>query len=175
MFGLKRNYTNRLDAVERGGKAGFHRINIGVLCGLYDFRYEAICLAYHLSYLMKHFWKTKFSISFPRITDMIGDFSVPYLLSDKHLVQLICTFRLIFPDIGITLSTRESPQLRDHLIKLGITQISAESNTSPGGYTDGNAEKQFETSDHRSIEEIIAVLNKNGFDAVTKDWDKSLC
>tara|TARA_A100001015_G_scaffold202259_1_gene225876 strand:- start:1107 stop:2216 length:1110 start_codon:yes stop_codon:yes gene_type:complete len=174
LSGIKRQYKKRLDAVEAGAKAGFFRINLGILCGLYDWRYDAIALAHHINYLQKKYWKTKFAVSFPRINEMIGEFKVGYQTNTIQLVQMICAFRLIFPDITITLSTREPAVLRDKLIHLGITQISAESNTSPGGYSTCSSEKQFEISDERSLDEIKNVLLKNNFEPVMKDWDKSL-
>lgn len=171
--GKKKNFSYRLDTPERGGEAEFYRINIGALMGLYDWRYEAMAVAFHLHYLQKHYWKTKYSVSFPRIRDMVGKFTQDYDLSDAELVQLICAFRLIFPDCGITLSTREAPRLRDHLIPLGITTMSAESNTAPGGYSGHeNTEKQFEISDHRSLEEIKTLLLGRGYEPVMKDWDR---
>ena len=174
LSGIKRQYKKRLDAVEAGAKAGFYRINLGILCGLYDWRYDAIALAHHIDYLTKHYWKTKFAVSFPRINDMIGEFSVSYQTPNMALVQLITAFRLIFPDITITLSTREPADLRDKLIHLGITQLSAESNTSPGGYSSCDSEKQFEISDERSLNSIKKMLLKNNFEPVMKDWDSVL-
>ncbi len=171
--GKKKNFTYRLDTPDRGGKAGFYRLNIGALMGLYEWQYEAIALGFHLDYLQKTYWKTKYSVSFPRIRNMVGDFTPQYELSDGELAQLFCAFRLVFPDIGITLSTRESAQLRDHLFKLGVTTVSAESNTAPGGYSGKeNTEAQFEISDHRSLEEIKHILLENGFEPVMKDWDR---
>ena len=141
---------------------------------MYDWRYDAIALAHHIDYLSKTYWKTKFAVSFPRINDMVGEFKVGYQTNTMAIVQLICAFRLIFPDITITLSTREPAELRDKLIHLGITQISAESNTSPGGYSTCESEKQFEISDERSLTEIKKMLLANKFEPVMKDWDKSL-
>ena len=173
-FGLKRNFNNRLDAVEKGAKAGFYNINIGSLLGLYDWRYEAFAMAEHLDYLTKKYWKAKYSISFPRIQEMIGTFHEPYPISDKHLTQLIIAFRLAYPDLGITLSTREPKSLRDNLAPLGITTMSAESSTSPAGYSAGNYEEQFQTNDNRSLDSIISMLKSKNLDPVIKDWDMSL-
>jgi 2-iminoacetate synthase len=170
LAGKKKNFKHRLDAAEAGGRAGFYRINIGALIGLYEWQYEAIALANHLSYMQKKYWKSKYSISFPRIQKMVGQFNPKYIISNSEFVQLICAFRLIFPDIGITLSTRESAELRDQLIPLGITTMSAESKTEPGGYSGKTAEKQFETSDNRSLDEIKTLLIKKGYDPVLKDW-----
>ncbi|MFC1616654.1 2-iminoacetate synthase ThiH [Candidatus Margulisiibacteriota bacterium] len=171
LSGKKRDYDYRFDTPERAGKAGFYRINLGVLLGLYDWRYEALKLANHVDYLQKKYWQTKFSISIPRIQDMGQAFKSPHPVSDSDLVQLICAFRLVFPDLGITLSTREPAELRDHLLKLGITTISAESSTAPGGYTNKNNSEQFKVSDYRSLTEIKKLLQNNDFEPVMKDWD----
>ena len=172
LFGLKKNYENRLFAVEEAGRAGFNAINLGVLLGLYDWRYDAIVLAYHISFMMKYYWKSQYSVSFPRIKDMIGQFKVNYPVSDADLLQIICAFRLCFPNIGITLSTREPKMLRDSLFDLGITTISAESKTSPGAYSaELLAESQFEISDSRTLEEITKVLDQKGIEPVFKDWE----
>lgn len=169
--GKKKNYTNRLLKAEDGARAGFYRMNIGALLGLYHWEYDAIATAYHLDYLQKHYWRTKYSVSFPRIQKMVGEFQTDHDVPNTAIVQFICAFRLCFPDVGITLSTREPAQLRDNFIKFGITQMSAESHTEPGGYSGSDAEKQFEISDSRSLSEIKEMLAKNGFEAVMKDWD----
>ena len=170
--GKKRRFDYRLETPERGARAGMYRINVGALFGLYEWRYEALVLAHHVHYLMKHHWQSKYSVSFPRIRDMIGPFTPAYEVPDTALVQLITAFRLLFPDLGITLSTREPAHLRDNLIKLGVTQVSAESNTSPGGYSlDSEAEEQFSISDTRDLAAITSLLQKSGYEAVMKDWE----
>ena len=174
LFGKKRLFDHRLNATEEGAKAGFYRINLGALLGLYDFRFEALALASHLDYLQKRYWKTKYGISFPRIKEMVGGiFDARYPVDDATFVQLICAFRMVYPDLTITLSTREESLLRDHIIPLGITTMSAESDTSPGGYSHQNEEKQFEISDDRSLNEIKSVLRSKGYDPVMKDWDRA--
>lgn len=171
LFGLKKDYSNRLDASERGARAGFYKIGLGALLGLHDWRYDSIALAQHLGYMRKHYWQTKYSVSFNRINDMFGEFTPEYGVSDSNLVQLITAFRLVFPDLSITMSTREPQALRDNLIPLGITTMSAESNTAPGGYSGQEEEKQFEISDERSLDEIKALLQSKGYEPVVKDWD----
>jgi 2-iminoacetate synthase len=170
--GLKSRFQHRLDATDYGGRAGFYRLNIGALLGLYDWRWDALALAQHAHYLQRAYWQTKVMISMPRIRHTYGGFSSIYPVTDADLVQFICAFRMVFPDAGLSLSTREPAILRDHLIPLGITQMSAESNTSPGGYTIGDEEPQFEISDHRPLEEVTAMLQKKGYDVVMKDWNR---
>ncbi len=170
--GLKSRFQHRLDATDYGGRAGFYRLNIGALLGLYDWRWDALALAQHAHYLQRAYWQTKVMISMPRIRHTYGGFSSIYPVTDADLVQFICAFRMVFPDAGLSLSTREPAILRDALIPLGITQMSAESNTSPGGYTIGDEEPQFEISDHRPLEEVTAMLQKKGYDVVMKDWNR---
>lgn len=173
LSGKKRLFDHRLDAPDRGGEAGFYKINIGSLLGLYDWRYEAIAMSHHLNYLQKTYWKTKFALSLPRIQKMIGGYNPPFKVTDQDLVQLICAFRLTFPDLAISLSTREPAELRNNLFPLGITDMSAESHTEPGGYAGSDAVEQFEISDNRQLSEIKAILNAQNYDVALKDWDKT--
>lgn len=168
--GQKKDFHYRLDAPEKGAKAGFFRLNLGSLLGLYDWRYDTLAMANHLHYLKKKYWKLKYGVSFPRINDMGNDFTVEFEVTDHDVVQFICALRMVFPDIHINLSTRESATLRNHLLKLGITMMSAESHTNPGGYSGDTSEKQFEISDSRSIDEIKTLLATSGYEPVTKDW-----
>lgn len=174
LAGKKKHYAKRLQALEYGAKAGFHKINIGALLGLYAWRYEALALAAHLDYLKKTYWRSQYTISFPRIQEMFGEYNPAYDVRDQDLVQLICAFRLCFPDLGISLSTRESATLRDNLVGLGITQMSAESNTAPGGYSGMDSESQFDIADHRPLPLIQDMLKRKGYDPVVKNWDKVL-
>lgn len=170
--GKKRDFRWRLEGPDRGGAAGFRRIGLGALLGLADWRTEAFFVALHAQYLMRTYWRTQVSISFPRLRPASGSFQPLYTISDADLVQILAALRLFLPDAGFTLSTRETPSLRDHLIPLGITQMSAGSRTDPGGYTmGGNAEAQFEVSDSRSPSEVIEVIRQKGYEPVWKDWD----
>jgi len=170
--GRKRNFQWRLEAPDRGGEAGFRRIGLGALLGLGNWRTEAFFLALHSRYLMQRFWKSQISISFPRLRPAAGAFQPQHPVSDRQFVQLLTALRMTLPDVGFTLSTRETPELRDHLIPLGITSMSAGSRTEPGGYTLGNeAEAQFEVADHRSPEAVAEVIRRKGYEPVWKDWD----
>ena len=173
LSGKKRRFDYRLDTADRAARAGVYRLNVGALLGLSDWKFEAIALVDHLKYLYKMYWQTQFSISFPRITSIFDGTRQLFPVTDRQLVQLVCAFRCLFPDLGITLSTRESAQLRDGLLHLGITDMSAESMTSPGAYTGIDAEPQFSISDHRSLSDIQSVLSSRGIDSVVKDWDRS--
>ncbi len=175
--GRKRNFRWRLETPDRGGEAGFRRLGLGALLGLANWRVEAFCMALHSRYLMRKYWQSQVSISFPRLRPAAGGFQPQHPVSDLEFVQLLTALRLFLPDVGFTLSTREPAALRDNLIPLGITSISAGSRTDPGGYTMGNqgsvAEAQFEIADHRSPEAVAEVIRQKGYDPVWKDWDEA--
>src|SRR6184192_4734924 len=196
--GPKRDFNWRLDCAERGYDAGFRRIGIGALFGLAPWREEAIALAAHLEYLLKRCWKSSLTVSVPRLRPAAGEFRPHFPMSDRDLIQLVCALRVTFPQVGIVLSTSEPAALRDLLIKIGITMMSAGSHTEPGGYTGQGREKvhrtvhgrimppeispsepdiatsQFEIGDTRSPQEIAAVLRRDGMEPVWKDWDAAL-
>jgi 2-iminoacetate synthase len=196
--GPKRDFDWRLDCPERGYDAGFRRIGIGALFGLAPWREEAIALAAHVDYLLKRCWQAQISVSLPRLRPAAGGFQPAYTMSDRELAQLICALRISFPQLGIVLSTRERASLRDALVPLGVTMMSAGSHTEPGGYTrqgvddlhltvrgrivapefdeglDRLATGQFEISDERSPREIAAALRRFGLEPVWKDWDQAL-
>ena len=143
--GPKKNFDWRLETPERAYAAGFRRLGLGALYGLADWRFEALSLAAHADYLLRHCWKAQLTISLPRLRPCAGEFEPLTHLSDRELAQLICAFRLMFPDVGIVLSTRETPKLRDGLIPLGVTMMSAGARTEPGGYTGAGREKIHHT------------------------------
>jgi len=199
--GPKRDFDWRLETAERAYAAGFRRLGIGALYGLSDWRAEAIAIAAHASYLLRHCWKAQITISLPRLRPCAGEFEPPTELSDRNLVQLLCALRLFLPDVGLVLSTREPAKLRDGLIPLGVTLMSAGSHTEPGGYTGAGAQNihltqrgriveltdgasewstsrratgQFEIADDRSPEEIAEVISRLGYEPVWKDWDAVL-
>lgn len=173
--GKKRNYDWRLGAPDRGGEAGMRKIGIGALLGLHDnWQSEALSLAAHATGMTRRLWRSEISVSLPRLRPAAGGFVPQNPVDDKQLVQLICALRLTLPDVGITLSTRESAELRDALIPLGITTVSAGSSTEPGGYTTPDlSDPQFEVSDHRSAAEVATALRAAGYDPVWKDWQRN--
>ena len=150
--GPKKNFDWRLETAERGYAAGFRRLGIGALLGLADWRFEALCVAAHADYLLRNCWKAQLTISLPRLRPCAGEFQPLTHISDRELAQLICAFRLMFPDVGLVLSTREPAKLRDGLIPLGITMMSAGSHTEPGGYTGAGKEKIHHTERGRIVE-----------------------
>jgi len=180
--GNKSNFNYRLATPDRLGKAGIHKMGLGVLIGLEDWRTDCFYTALHLNYLEKTYWQTKYSISFPRLrpievgtTDNTALKSFATYMSDKELVQLICAYRLFNEEVELSMSTRESEKFRNHIIKLGITSISAGSKTNPGGYAvEPQSLEQFEISDERSPQEIAQMIRQQGYEPVWKDWDHAL-
>ncbi|MFM2082459.1 MAG: 2-iminoacetate synthase ThiH, partial [Verrucomicrobiota bacterium] len=150
--GPKKNFDWRLETPERAYAAGFRRLGIGALFGLADWRIEALSVAAHADFLLRNCWKAQVTISLPRLRPCAGEFQPLTLLSDRELVQLVCAFRLMFPDVGLVLSTREPAKLRDGLFPLGITMASAGSHTEPGGYTGAGKEKIHQTVRGKIVE-----------------------
>lgn len=180
--GKKSNFDYRLETPDRLGQAGVYKIGLGVLIGLEDWRTDCFFTAAHLDYLEKIYWQTKYSISFPRLRPIeVGTQenssmkSFTAFMSDKELVQLICAYRIFNEEVELSISTRENEKFRNHIIKLGITSMSAGSKTNPGGYAvEPQSLEQFEISDERSPKEIAAIIKQQGYEAVWKDWDRSL-
>lgn len=173
--GRKKDMAWRLNAQDRGAKAGFSIIGVGALLGLDDPRTDAFFTALHAAYLMKYYWRSHITISFPRIRAAAGCDIDLAPVSDKTFVQLITATRIILRDVGIIVSTRETSEFRNNLIGLGVTQMSAGSATEPGGYTAKNiSESQFKIEDDRSVRDFSAAVESKGYEAVTKDWDKLL-
>jgi len=171
--GKKSDFRYRLETPDRLGKAGIHKIGLGCLLGLEDWRTDTWSVALHLAYLEKQYWKSRFSMSFPRLRPNAGGFQPNMEISDRELLQVICAFRLLNQEVELSLSTRETPTFRDHVFKLGVTAMSAGSKTEPGGYAvHTKALEQFEVSDQRSPIEIVDMLRDKQYEAVWKDWDK---
>lgn len=170
--GPKRIYRNRLDAPERACRAGMSGVTIGALLGLDNWREEAFFTALHAEYLQRNYPDVEIGISAPRMRPHVGSYEPEYPVNDAELVQIILAYRLFLPRAGITLSTREKAKMRDSLLPLGITKMSAGSLTSVGGYseTTDTGDAQFEISDDRSVEEITSMLRSKGFQPVFCDW-----
>lgn len=172
--GKKSNFDFRLETPDRVGTAGIHKIGLGVLLGLEDWRTDSFFNALHLDYLQKTYWQTKYAVSFPRLRPAEGVIEPNFIMDDTDLTQLICAYRLWSEDLEISMSTRENEKFRDNIIPIGITSMSAGSKTNPGGYVvDPQSLEQFEISDERSASEIAKVISSRGYEPVWKDWDKS--
>jgi len=194
VFGPKKDFDWRLDCAERGHEAGFRRIGIGALFGLWEWRDEALALAAHLEHLQRTCWRSQITVSLPRLRPAAGDFEPRHPLPDREFIQLLCAFRLAFPAVGIVLSTREPGRLRDVVAPLGVTMMSAGSHTEPGGYTGQGKEAlhvtvrgrpvegtggeaatgQFAISDERDAAAVGKTLKTMGLDPVWKDWDQAI-
>ena len=173
--GKKRNYDWRLSALDRGAAAGMRRLGVGALLGLNDdWRADAIAVGAHARALIRRWWRCEVSVAVPRLRPAAGGYEPADPVSDADLVQLICALRLALPDVGLSLSTREPPALRDALVPLGVTTMSAGSHTEPGGYAaETDAEPQFAVSDERSPAAVAAHLRAAGYDPVWKDWQRT--
>jgi 2-iminoacetate synthase len=193
--GPKRDFDWRLECPERAYAAGFRRIGIAALFGLRDWRSEAIALAEHLEYLLRKCWRAQLTVSLPRLRPAAGGFQPRFTFSDRELLQVLCAFRVTFPQVGIVLSTRESAEFMDLLMPFGVTMMSAGSRTEPGGYTGqgtqslhltvkgrittvncngSKAEGQFEIEDSRSPLEVAEAIRARGLEPVWKDWDSAI-
>lgn len=168
--GPKANYAWRLNAMDRAMKAGIDDVGIGVLFGLYDYRFEVLALLYHCIHLEKRFGVGPHTISVPRIKPALNTplfFHNPYAVSDEDFKKLVAVLRLAVPYTGMILSTRESPAFRDEILSLGISQISAGSRTSPGAYSEEkdnvSSSGQFLLDDNRTLKEIIKNIIQKGF------------
>lgn len=168
--GPKRDYRFRLDAPERGCRAGMRSVNIGALLGLFDWRREAFLAGLHADYLQRNYPDVEISISPPRMRPHLGGFQPAVNVTDRNLVQYVTAFRLFMHRGGVTLSTREIAQLRDNMIKLGVTKMSGGACTAVGGRSHYDETGQFEIADERSVEEVAKMLYDNGYQPVYKDW-----
>ncbi|MFK5927619.1 MAG: 2-iminoacetate synthase ThiH [Desulfuromusa sp.] len=173
-YGPKSDYHYRLNAPERAGIAGLRRIGIGSLLGLGNCLSDVFYSGLHALYLARKFWRTQVTLSFPRLCPAEGGFQPNTIVDDRQLTQFICALRLLIPDAGLVLSTRENAELRNNLLPLGITQMSAGSCTAPGGYGEDNHDaEQFAISDQRSPAEVENFLKSHGYEAIWKDWDSA--
>lgn len=169
--GPKKNYLFRLDAPERACKEKIRSVNIGSLLGLNNWRIESFMTGLHAKYLQDKYPDVDVSVSLPRIRPHVGVFEDVCEVNDKSLVQIMLAIRLFKPSIGITISTREKQELRDNLIPLGVTKMSAGVSTEVGGHTSEDHDtSQFEISDKRSVEEIREAILAKGYHPVFKDW-----
>lgn len=171
--GMKSFYDWRLNGYDRMGRAGVHKIGLGVLIGLEDWRTDVTYMARHLRYLQQHYWRTRYSINFPRMCPSETGYQPNVVMTDRELAQLTFAFRIFDHDADISYSTREDPAFRQNMMQLGVTSMSAGSQTEPGGYAScPDALEQFEVTDHRSPAAVSEAIRKGGYDVVWKDWDR---
>lgn len=173
LSGIKSDYDFRYHAPARAAAGGIRTISMGILLGLADVSADLLALYQHLQSMGKNFPGVEYSLSFPRLQPIKDVTFAQSTIDDKTFLKIICMTRILFPRVGINLSTRERPQLRDNLLALGITRMSAGSNTSVGGYTLISQEEQdpqFDIEDARSVRQIVELLKKRNFDPVFTDW-----
>jgi 2-iminoacetate synthase len=173
--GKKSNFSYRLQTPERLGNAKVHKIGLGVLLGLENWRVDSFFTGLHLTYLERKFWQTKFSVSFPRIRPNESCFEPNVHLTDKNLLQLICAYRIFNETVELSLSTRENIEFRNNAFKIGITTMSAGSKTEPGGYAlASHALEQFTIDDSRTPQQVARMISQAGYEVVWKDWFKNI-
>jgi len=173
LSGYKKDYDFRYATPYRAAEAGIRQISLGILLGLSDPAQDLFALYQHLRELEISFPGVEYSVSFPRLRTVKAEVLASCDIDDVQFVKIIALTRLLFPRVGINLSTREEPNLRDHLLEIGITRMSAGSNTSVGGYTlleEQAQDPQFDIKDERSVKEIVQLLKAKNFDPVFTDW-----
>ena len=175
--GKKQDFLWRLEASDRIGQAGIDKIGIGALLGLGDWRVDSAMTALHGKLIQQHYWQSRVSIAFPRLRSCEGNntggnaLTNSKLPNERDLLQLICAHRLFNPQAELSLSTRESAAFRDGVMPLGITSMSAASQTQPGGYSEPSlALNQFDIDDNRSVPEVLNAIAMKGLEPVWKDW-----
>lgn len=174
LSGPKADMAYRLETPDRLGRAGLKKVGLGALYGLSDWRTDAWFTGLHLRDLERRFWRTKYSISFPRLRPHAGGDIAVTPFDERNLVQAVCAFRLLSSEVELSLSTRESPAFRNRAFRLGFTSMSAGSRTNPGGYAvEPESLEQFAIDDGRSPDEVSAYLRSQGYEAVWKDWDST--
>jgi 2-iminoacetate synthase len=173
LAGRKTDFRWRLDAPERGARAGFRAVNIGALLGLAEPRRDIFLTGLHGRWLADTFLDTEVSLSLPRFNRTGTAFEPTSVVDDRTFVQFMTALRLFLPRAGITISTRESASFRDRLLHLGATRYSAYSRTGVGGYATAEDpdSRQFEITDTRTVNEVIAAIVAGGCQPVFKDWD----
>ena len=172
--GRKKDYDYRLNVMDRAMEAGFEDVGIGALLGLYDYKYDVLAAIAHSQHMYKKFGSHAHTISVPRLRPAYGSplKEAPHTVSDMEFKKIVAIYRLSVPCAGVVVSTREGAGLRDEVVHIGASQISAGSKTEPGGYADevrsqksevrSRVVEQFSTNDHRSMEEMIASILRRG-------------
>lgn len=164
--GPKGDYSRQLFAMDRAFEAGLDDVGLGVLFGLYDYRFELLALITHADYLQKRYGVGPHTISVPRFRPAATvEMSAMKPVSDRNFLKLIAILRIAIPYAGIIITTRESAEIREKAFNIGVTQTSAASCTSPGGFgkIHTGEPEQFELSDKRSLDEIAISVMKQGY------------
>ncbi len=174
LAGHKRIFPYRVNAQERALKGGMRGVGFGALLGLDDFRKDAFATGYHAYLLQRKYPHAEIAFSCPRLRPIINNDRInPMDVHETQLLQVVCAYRLFMPFAGITISTRECARVRDNLVNIAATKISAGVSTGVGEHIEDNEKKgddQFEISDGRSVEEVYDALLKNGLQPVMNDY-----
>lgn len=174
--GPKRDYDYRVGTQLRAGRAGFRTLGVAFLLGLADWRLEAASLGAHALYLMKECYRSKVQFAFPRITPVSDGFQPACPVNEAELEQMMLAFRIVFPECGMTVSTREAPEFRDRIVQSAADNMSAGSRVTPGGYAvlaDRDV-AQFTLNDSRSPAEVYSAIRLHGQQVVFKTWDNRI-
>ena len=169
--GPKDDFRFRLEAPDRAAGQGMRTITVGALMGLGQPLRETFFTGLHARSLQKTYPRAEVSVSFPRIRPLAGEFTPPYQVDDGRFVQAIVAMRLFLKTVGITISTRESGRLREALLPLGVTKMSAGVSTAVGGRSGNPSTAQFEIADNRSVEQMKSALLSHGYQPVMQDWN----
>lgn len=177
--GPKKDFLFRLGAPERAARAGVRAVNVAALLGLDDWRRDVFFTGLHAWWLRRRYPHLEIGVSLPRLRPCKGDENLTYTprtVEDRHLVQALLALRIFLPEVGITISTRESASFRDQLVPLGVTRLSAGVTTAVGGHVVQDEENvpQFAISDDRSVDAVAAMLQGKGYQPVYKDWEPLL-
>ncbi len=174
--GPKRDYAYRLEAPTRAVQGGMYSVNVGALLGLNTLENDGFCTGLHAWWLQRQHQGVEVGLSVPRMCPHEGNFAVPHALDDRRFVQYITAVRCFLPRVGITVSSRENAFMRDHVVSLGVTRVSAGVSTMVGGRaTDSGETGQFDIADERSVAQMTEALASHGYQAVLKDWQSVVC
>ena len=173
LSGYKKDYDFRYETPRRAAEGGMRQINMGILLGLSDVGTDLLALYEHLRIMERSYPGVEYGVSFPRLRAIKDQEFARCDVDDTTFIKIICLTRILFPRVGINLSTREEPQLRNNILELGITRMSAGSNTSVGGYSlleEEQQDPQFDIKDERSVADVVTLLKNKNFDPVFTDW-----
>ena len=180
LLGHKRVWPYRFDAQERALMGGMRGVAFSALLGVSDFRKDALASALHVYYLQRKYPHAEMSLSCPRLRPIINNDKInPMDVHEKQLCQIICAYRIFLPFVGITVSSRESAQFRNGIVKIAATKVSAGVSTGIGDHeskyngkeTDGvQGDEQFEIDDNRSLTKMYEDISDEGLQPVLNDY-----
>lgn len=180
LMGHKRVWPYRFDAQERALHGGMRGVAFSALLGLSDFRKDALASALHVYYLQRKYPQAEMSLSCPRLRPIINNDKIsPMDVGEKQLCQIICAYRIFLPFVGITVSSRESEQFRNGIVKIAATKVSAGVSTGIGDHESkytgkesdsAQGDEQFEIDDNRSFAKMYQDISEEGLQPVLNDY-----